>query len=134
MTGLFRLILVLASVLATGTVIFQIRKSKMRIENAVFWVLFSFLLILLSCFPSVIYFFAALLGMQSPANLLYLIIIFLLLYKVFSMSVHISSLEEKLKRLAQNEALRRNAEEAVKPDDRSGKAVNDTDSRTEKTV
>ena len=105
MTLTLRALLIIVSVLATTGVIGRIRKAKMQIEDAVFWVLFSFLLILLAMVPRVLYFFTELLGMQSPANLLFLVIIGLLLMKVFSMSIKMSLLEEKLKTLAQNEAL-----------------------------
>ena len=105
MTLTLRALLIIVSVLATTGVIGRIRKAKMQIEDAVFWVLFSFLLILLAVVPRVLYFFTELLGMQSPANLLFLVIIGLLLIKVFSMSIKMSLLEEKLKTLAQNEAL-----------------------------
>ena len=105
MTLTLRVLLIIVSILATTGVIGRIRKAKMQIEDAVFWVLFSFLLILLAVVPRVLYFFTELLGMQSPANLLFLVIIGLLLMKVFSMSIKMSLLEEKLKTLAQNEAL-----------------------------
>ena len=105
MTLTLRALLIIVSILATTGVIGRIRKAKMQIEDAVFWVLFSFLLILLAVVPRVLYFFTELLGMQSPANLLFLVIIGLLLIKVFSMSIKMSLLEEKLKTLAQNEAL-----------------------------
>lgn len=107
MTLLFRILLIVSSVLAACAVITRIRRAKMQIENAVFWVLLSALLIILALFPPIIYFFTGLFGMQSPANLLFLIVIFLLLMKEFSMSVHISSLEEKLKTLAQDIAIER---------------------------
>ncbi len=105
MTLILRGLLLLVSVLATAGVISRIRKAKMQIEDAVFWVLFSLLLILLAVFPRILYFFTGLLGVQSPANLLFLVVIGLLLMKVFSLSIKISLLEEKLKTLAQNEAL-----------------------------
>jgi hypothetical protein len=84
------IILIAASVIATCSVMIKIRRAKMQIEDAVFWVLFSFLLIILALFPPVLFFFTGLLKMQSPANLLFLIIIFLLFAKVFSMSVKLS--------------------------------------------
>ncbi len=105
MTLILRGLLLLVSVLATAGVIGRIRKAKMQIEDAVFWVLFSLLLILLAVFPRILYFFTELLGVQSPANLLFLVVIGLLLMKVFSLSIKLSLLEEKLKTLAQNEAL-----------------------------
>lgn len=105
MSWTLRIVLIAVSVAATIGVIVKIRKAKMQIEDAVFWVLFSFLLILLALCPPLLYFFTNLLGMQSPANLLFLVIIGLLLVKVFFMSLRISLLDEKLKTLAQNAAL-----------------------------
>ncbi|MFR9307816.1 MAG: DUF2304 domain-containing protein [Lachnospiraceae bacterium] len=111
MTLTLRLILIIVSLAATAGVMGRIRKAKMQIEDAVFWVLFSFLLILLALCPPLLYFFTGLLGMQSPANLLFLVIIGLLILKVFSMSVRQSLLEEKLSTLAQELALKELAEE-----------------------
>ena len=62
MTLTLRALLIIVSVLATTGVIGRIRKAKMQIEDAVFWVLFSFLLILLAVVPRVLYFFTELLG------------------------------------------------------------------------
>lgn len=106
MSWVLRVLLIAVSVVATTAVISKIRRAKMQIEDAVFWVLFSFLLILLSVCPPLLYFFTGLLKMQSPANLLFLVIIALLLMKVFSMSVKMSLIEEKLSTLAQEMALR----------------------------
>jgi hypothetical protein len=114
MSILFRAILIAASVIATCSVMIKIRRAKMQIEDAVFWVLFSFLLIILALFPPVLFFFTGLLKMQSPANLLFLIIIFLLFAKVFSMSVKLSRQEEMIKTLTQEIALEKEKEEEKK--------------------
>ena len=106
MTLTLRVLLITVSVLSTAGVIGRIRKAKMQIEDAVFWVLFSLLLVVLAIFPRILYFFTELLRMQSPANLLFLAVIGLLFLRVFSLSVKVSLLEEKLKTLAQNEALK----------------------------
>ena len=106
MSWILRILLIAVSVVATTTVISKIRRAKMQIEDAVFWVLFSFLLILLSICPPLLYFFTGLLKMQSPANLLFLVIIALLFMKIFSMSLKMSLIEEKLSTLAQEMALR----------------------------
>ncbi len=105
MTPTLRISLIAISVLALITVTRRIRRSKMRIDDGVFWVLFSLLLSLFAIFPSMIYFLADITGTRSPANLLYLIVIGVLIIKVFSMSIQISVLESKLARLAQDMAL-----------------------------
>lgn len=106
MTVTFRFLLIAVSIAATASVIGRIRRAKMQIEDALFWVLFSFLLILLSICPPLLFFFTGLLGLKSPANLLFLAVIALLFAKVFAMSVKLSILEEKLSALAQEMALR----------------------------
>ena len=83
-TGL-RVLLILMAVISTISVIRRIRKSRMRIEYAVFWVLFSAGLVVLALFPQICYFFAGLLGIMSPANFVFAVIIALLLMKSFFM-------------------------------------------------
>lgn len=111
MSIMLRLVLIAASVLACILVIRRIRKSGLQIDDALFWIVFSFVLIILSVFPNIIYKLADLLKAQSPANLLYLIIIGILIFKVFLMSLHISSLEAKIKVLVQETALQKESHE-----------------------
>ena len=102
-----RIFLLAAALLAGAVVLTRIRKAKM------FWVLSSLLFILLAAFPPLIYRLTEFFGVQSPANLLFLLVIAILFMKVFSLSLKVSLLEEKLSSLAQSEALReRFAEEA----------------------
>ncbi|MGL5434836.1 MAG: DUF2304 domain-containing protein [Lachnospiraceae bacterium] len=105
MTIMFRLCLVTASVLTMLAMMHKIRRSKVRIEDAIFWVLFSIILILFSIFPQIAYWISDLVGTQSPANLIFTMVIFLLLTKVFTMAVRISQLESRLQELVQKIAL-----------------------------
>ena len=58
MTLTLRILLILSSVLASCTVVRRIRKSKMQIDDAVFWVLFSLVLIVLAVFPHLLDFYS----------------------------------------------------------------------------
>ena len=106
-----RAVLIIVSIIATRELLVRIRKSRMQIEDSVFWVLLAFFCILLAVFPRILYFFTDLLNMRSPANLLFLFMIAMLLYKCFQMSMHISVLEERIRTLAQDQALKKLAEE-----------------------
>ena len=106
-----RAVLIVVSIIATRELLVRIRKSRMQIEDSVFWVLLAFLCILLALFPRVLYFFTDLLNMRSPANLLFMFMIAMLLYKCFQLSMHISVLEERIRTLAQDQALEKLAEE-----------------------
>ena len=83
-----------------------ISKSKIRIEDGLFWMTFSILLIIFAIFPGIIYLISDLVGAKSPANIVYLIIIGMLLVKLFFMSIQMSLLENKVVNLAQEMALK----------------------------
>ena len=83
----------------------RIRRAKIQIEDSIFWFVFSGFLLLLSIFPELAYWAANTLGMQAPINVVYLAIIFLLILKVFFMSLRISQMDSKMKILAQKVAL-----------------------------
>ncbi|MBQ7816830.1 MAG: DUF2304 domain-containing protein, partial [Oscillospiraceae bacterium] len=77
------------------------RKSAVRIEDTFFWIFFSVVIIILALFPRIPYKLSALLGFQSPINLVYLVIIFVLIVNQFLMSLKISKLTIKQKELVQ---------------------------------
>lgn len=105
MTGVFRVVLLLASI---GTMLFmlkRIRHAKIQIEDSLFWILFSALLLILSVFPGIADFMAGVVGIYSTVNFIFLFFIFILLIKEFSMTIKISQLENKIKELTQEIAL-----------------------------
>lgn len=110
MTPLFRIVLVIVCVGTFAVLISKIRKSKVSIEEAVFWILLSLMFVIFALFPVVPDTLAALLGIYSTANFLFLFTIFILLIKMFSMSMQIGILEEKIKSLVQELALRDKSE------------------------
>lgn len=101
MTVVLRVILVIASLLNCFWIIHRICKSQARIEDSIFWIFLSGVLILMSVFPQIVIWGAKITGVQSPVNFVYLCIIFILLVKVFRMSLRISALEARLQKLAQ---------------------------------
>ncbi len=105
MSMMLRIFLIAASLLTTAAILHKIRRSKVQIEDAIFWVLFSGTLILFSVFPQVAYLMANLVGIQAPSNFIFLLVIFLLLVKVFAMTVRISQLEAKFRELVQKMAI-----------------------------
>ncbi len=109
-----RLLLLVAS-LGTAVLIFhKIRKSKVRQEDAAFWFIFAIILAILGIFPKVTYGLCDLLGIMSPANLVFLVIIALLLEKLLSLSIQISTMENKMEVMAAEIALRsKNAEDSL---------------------
>ena len=82
-----------------------IRKSTVRIEDTLFWIVFCLVLIVLSVFPRSVYKLSIALGFQSPINFIYLVIIFILIVNQFLMSLKISRLIIKQKELVQTLAI-----------------------------
>lgn len=102
----FRIILILISVLTLFYILKKIRESKLEIEHALFWLGFAGVIFILSIFPKCVYWLTDLLGIQSPVNFVFLAIIFILIIKDFSTTLQLSRLENRLKELAQEIALR----------------------------
>ncbi|MBR1866848.1 MAG: DUF2304 domain-containing protein [Lachnospiraceae bacterium] len=105
MSIMLRSLLIGVSVFSLFFVTRRIRYSKMQIEYALFWILFSILMIVIAVVPEIIYWITAKLGVMSPANVVYLLIIAVLLIKTFMMTIELSVLENKLKDLVQQIAI-----------------------------
>lgn len=105
MTPVFRIILIVVSLLTTFYILKRIRQSKLQIEYAIFWILFSGVLIVLSLFPWLVTLFTRLIGMQLPVNFIFMVFIFVLMVKMFLMTIELSTLENKVKDLTQELAL-----------------------------
>ena len=104
-TSLRFLLLVVAA--ATAFWIFhQIRRLKIKLDHAIYWIVVAVLLAVLGLFPELTYWLTSKLGVMSPANLIFLIVIFLLLVKVFTLSMLASQLEDKVTVLSAEVALR----------------------------
>ena len=105
MTMTLRIALILVSVGTLLLMMRRIRQSKMQIESAVFWIVLALVLVVFSLFPAVADLAAHCLGIYSTANFLFLFAIFVLIVKVFYMTIHISQLETKIRELVQQMAL-----------------------------
>lgn len=101
MSIMLRIVLVVMSILSLFYVIRQIRNSRMQIEYTLFWILLSFVMIIMAVFPEIVYWITMKMGMVSAANVVYLFIIAVLLLKVFMMTIELSSLENKVRELVQ---------------------------------
>lgn len=105
MQPIFRVILVIVSLLTMSFMMRKIRQAKVQIEAAMFWVIVALILVVFSLFPGVADACARLLGIYSTPNFLFLFMIFLLMVKVFGMTLQVSQMESKQKELVQKIAL-----------------------------
>ena len=82
-----------------------IRKAKVRIEDAVFWICFSAVLVLISILPQLIDWGARITGIQSAQNFLFLVVLFILIVKLFRMTLRLSQVDSRLQHLVQTIAI-----------------------------
>ncbi len=107
MSVLIRVLLILSACLMLAFMLKRIRQAKLKIEYTIFWIAFASLLVVMGVFPEVIYKISDLIGFQAPISMVYLVIIFVLILKMFFMTLQISQLEHKVDALAQQIAIDR---------------------------
>lgn len=114
MSTTLRVLLLAASLITAVWILRKIRKNRVKQEDALFWLCFAFVLAVLGIFPELSFRMAALLGIQSPANFIFLAVIAILLEKLLSLSIQVSSLENKVEIMAAELALRcKNMEDEI---------------------
>lgn len=111
MSVFLRMLLIAGAILLLFFMLKRIRQSKLKIEYTVFWIGFSVVLVLMGIFPRVFYRISDFIGFQSPINMIYLVIIFVLILKLFFMTIQISQLENKVDNLVQKIAIENKLEE-----------------------
>ena len=89
MSAAIRICLILGSFFSVQYMLRRIRKAQVQIEDTIFWLIFSILL----------------LGFQAPINFVYLVIIAVLIVNQFAMTIRISQMDSKVRKLAQRVAL-----------------------------
>lgn len=100
-----RILLFVGAVFAFWVVCRKVRKQKVLVEDAIFWVVLSAVFVLLALFPQIAICISHVVGFMSASNFVYLVVVVLLLWKTFTNSAEISRLKNKVDQLAQEIAL-----------------------------
>ena len=79
MPSILRVLLFVCSMLSLIFVIRRLKKAQVQLYDTIFWIALSVLFVLLSIFPQIAIGLSKLIGIQSPINMIFLIIIFVLL-------------------------------------------------------
>ena len=99
---------ILLALCSVGTFVYaiqKIRKSKVRIDDMIIWILGSLVLLLFSLFPRIVFWAADMVGFIKPVNFIVTGVIFVLLILLFRQAVALSQLKERLSDLTQEIAL-----------------------------
>ena len=102
-----RVLLVIVSLITFIFVLRKIRKSQIQLDDSLFWIVFALLVLVASLFPQIFTCTAKLLGIESAANLVFLFFIFVLLIKVFALSIRISQSDARIRELVQQLGIER---------------------------
>ena len=105
MSWAMRVLLIIGSVITAFYVLKKIRRSRMRTEDSLFWLFFALILVILGVFPGIAIGVYEWIGVQSPANLVFLVVIFLLIVRVFMMDQQLSKLRQQVTNTVQRVAI-----------------------------
>lgn len=111
---ILRFLLIAGSLFTTFFILRRIRSAKVLIKDSIFWILFSFTLLIISACPQIAVWAADKLKFDAAINFVFLLIIFLLLIKLFSASLRISQLDATVQNLVQRLALNEKKQEEDK--------------------
>ena len=105
MSPVFQGLLIFGAVLMTYYILKRIRQSKLQIEYAIFWIVFSGILLIFSLFPFLVALLTRMIGMELPVNFIFLFFILILILKAFFQTIETSALENKVRNLTQRLAI-----------------------------
>lgn len=92
-----RIMLIVFSILFLLIIVHRIRSSCVRIIDLFYWIILSIIFIFMAIFSDSIIKLSRAIGFESPINFVFLVVIFLLLWKNFSMSIKMSIMDERFK-------------------------------------
>ena len=92
---------IVASVITFLFVIKKIQKHGLDIDDAIVWILWAILLLIISIFPQIPIWISNELGFMSTSNFIFCLFIFFLYIMLFNQNAQISKLKEKQKELIQ---------------------------------
>lgn len=100
-----KIISIVFSVILILVVLLFVRKGKITIKYSLVWLGSTFILLILSIFPSVLSWLTKIIGIQVASNLIFALIIGILLIVCISLTIIVSSQTEKIKLLIQEVSL-----------------------------
>ena len=100
-----QVILIIGCLFTYWYIIRKIKKSNVRIDDIIIWIIGLFILLIFSFFPNIPALLTKLIGVEAAVNTIFFIVIFFLFMMVFLLTVKVSQLHEKMKDLTHQLAL-----------------------------
>ena len=105
MTAHFQFLMILGAVILLLIIFVLLKKGKMTVKYSLLWLGLAVVLVIFAICPYVVYVLRDLLDVEMPVNLVFMLMFCFVLVVLISLSIAVSQLAEKCKRLAQTNAL-----------------------------
>lgn len=96
-----QILVILIALLAILFIVNKIRRKNIELRYSLLWLLLGAAVILLACFPKVSNWAARMLGISNPMNMMFFAGFCFTLPIIFSLSMSVSRLSNKVKKLTQ---------------------------------
>lgn len=105
MTEKFQAFMILGALVLLVIIFVLLKHGKMTVKYSLLWMCLSLVLLVFALFPYVVYVLRDLMDVEMPVNLVFMLMFCFVLLVLLSLSVAISQLAEKSKRLTQANAI-----------------------------
>ena len=106
MTAQLQLFMILGAVVLLLIIFAFLKRGLMSVKYSLLWLALAVGLVIAAAFPYVVYVLRDLLDIEMPVNLVFLLMFCFVLVVLLSLSIAISQLADKCKRLTQANAMR----------------------------
>lgn len=105
MTARLQLYMILGAVILLAVIFCLLKRGLMSVKYSLLWLLLAVCLVIAAAMPYTVFVLRDLLDIQMPVNLIFLLMFCFVLVVLLSLSVAITQLAEKCKRLTQANAI-----------------------------
>lgn len=124
MTVQFQSYMLLGALVLLAIIFVFLKKGLMTVKYSLLWLGLSIVLVIFAACPYVVFVLRDILDIEMPVNLVFLLMFCFVLVVLLSLSIAITQLADKCKRLTQENALLekrvRELERRLPPEDRNG--------------
>lgn len=105
MTVKIQVIIAIIVIIALSIIVNMIRKKRLELRYALAWLIVGVGTLVLDCFPKLIKWISDLVGIAAPVNMLFFFGFCLSIVIIFTLSIALSNLTDKVKKMAQEIAI-----------------------------
>ena len=105
MTGRLQLYMIIGAVILLAVIFSLLKRGLMSVKYSLLWLLLAVALVIAAAVPYTVFVLRDMLDIQMPVNLIFLLMFCFVLVVLLSLSVAITQLAEKCKRLTQANAI-----------------------------